>query len=134
LRYTRNGIFTVIRNAVKAEIPGANVTMTYSPTPTVFPTVFVREIGRFTPTQTAVFSNQQDISEITWEAQVFSNVKDGAKEQAYDLMEIVDSAFRSIYFIKTFESPVEQGDKTRYCLVARYRRVVGSGESMPTNS
>jgi hypothetical protein len=122
-----------VRTAVKDEVSTTNATQTYTPTPTKFPTVFVREIGRLTPPQTATLSNAQDISETTWEAQVFSNVKDGAKEQAYSLMNAVKGAFRKMYFIETFESPLEQTDKNIYCLVARFRRIIGSGEAMPNN-
>jgi len=132
--YTNNAIYTVVRNAVKAQYSGANVTQTYAPTPSQFPTVFVREIGRLTPPQTAVLSNVQDISETTWEAQVFTNLTSGAKEQAHSIIALVKSAFRSLYFVETFESPLDQTDKSIYCLVARFRRIVGSGEDMPTTN
>ena len=90
MKYTNNAIFTAIRAAVLAEVSTANCTQTYSPTPAKFPTVFAREIGRFTPAQTATVSNAQDIYETTWEVQVFSNLQSGAKEQAYRLMDAVN--------------------------------------------
>lgn len=131
-KYTNNAIYTVVRNAVKAEYSTANVTQTYTPAPSKFPTVFIREIGRLTPTSTATFSNAQDISETTWETHVFSNVSGGAKEQAYAILAIVKTALRGLYFVETFESPLEQTDKSIYCIVARFRRIIGSGEDMPT--
>ena len=131
-RYTNNAIYTVVRNAVKNDYSTANVTMTYSPTQSKFPTVFIREIGHLTPTETAALSNAQDIYETSWEAQVFSNLSSGAKEQAYAIMAVVKTALRGLYFVEYFESPLDQTDKSIYCLVARFRRVIGSGESMPT--
>ena len=133
MNYKNNAIYTQIRAAVKVAEPDANVTQTYTPTLAKFPTVFAREIGRFTPTATATLSNAQDISERTWEVQIFSNLKAGAKEQAYELMNAVKSALRSLYFVETFESPLDQQNKNIYCLVARFRRIIGSGETMPTN-
>ena len=133
MRYTNNAIFTRIRNAVKAEFANADCTETYSPTPAHLPTVFARELGHFTPQQAWTLTNAQDISECTWEVQVFSNLKTGAKEQAYKLMNGVKGALRQLYFVETFESPLEQTDKSVYCLVARFRRIIGSGEDMPTN-
>ena len=130
-RYTNNAIYTVVRNAVKAEYGSANITQTYSPTPSKFPTVFIREIGRFTPQQAATFSNAQDVYESSWEVQVFSNIASGAKEQAYAILGVVKTALRGLYFIETFESPLDQTDKSIYCLVARFKRVIGSGEDMP---
>ena len=132
MKYTNNAIYTKVYNAVKAVVGDVNVTQTYTPKPSSFPTVFVREIGRLTPPQTASFSNTQDISERTWEAQVFSNLSPGAKEQAYKLMDGVKGAMRGLYFLETFESPMDQTDKSIYCLVARFRRIIGSGEDIPS--
>lgn len=132
MRYTNNAIFTAIRAAVLAEVSTANCTQTYSTTPASFPTVFAREIGRFTPAQTATMSNAQEIYETTWEVQVFSNLQAGAKEQAYKLMDAAKSALRKMYFVETMENPIDQTETKYYTLVARFRRVIGSGEEMPT--
>ena len=131
MKYTNNAIFTAVRAAALAEVSTAKCTQTYSPTPTQFPTVFVREIGRFTPAQTATMSNAQEIYETTWEVQVFSNLQSGAKEQAYRLMDAVKSALRSLYFVETMENPIDNADAKYYTLVARFRRIIGSGEEMP---
>ena len=131
MKYTNNAIFTEIRNAVKSEYPDANCVQTYSLTPSKFPTVFAREIGHFTPQQAWTLTNAQDISERTWEVQVFSNLSTGSKEQAYEILDICKDVMRSLYFIETFEQPIDQQDKSIYCLVARFRRVIGSGEDMP---
>lgn len=133
MKYTNNAIFTAIRNAVKAEYANANCVQTYSLTPSKFPTVFAREIGHFTPQQAWTLTNAQDISERTWEVQVFSNLSNGSKEQAYDILDICKDVMRSLYFIETFEQPIDQQDKSIYCLVARFRRVIGGGEDMPTS-
>ena len=131
MKYTNNAIYTRMRAAVLAEVSAANCTQTYSPTPSKFPTVFAREIGHFTPNGTPTLSNAQDIYESTWEVQIFSNLTQGAKEQAYTLMNAVKSAFRSMYFVETFESPLDSTSNTYYTLIARFRRIIGSGEEMP---
>lgn len=133
MRYTNNAIFTAIRNAVKAEYADANCVQMYTPTPAKFPTVFAREIGHFTPQQAWTLTNAQDISERTWEVQVFSNLSTGSKEQAYEILDICKDVMRSLYFIETFEQPIDQQDKSIYCLVARFRRIIGGGEEMPTS-
>lgn len=133
MKYTNNAIFTAIRNAVKAEYADANCVQMYTPTPAKFPTVFAREIGHFTPQQAWTLTNAQDISERTWEVQVFSNLSTGSKEQAYEILDICKDVMRNLYFIETFEQPIDQQDKSIYCLVARFRRVIGGGEDMPTS-
>ena len=131
--YTNNAIYTRIRSAVLAEVATANCTQTYSDSPSKFPTVFVREVGRFTPPVAVSISNAQDIFETTWEVQIFSNLKTGAKEQAYKLLGAVKRAMRELYFVETMENPIENGATTYYVLVARFRRIIGSGENMPNN-
>ena len=130
--YTSNAIYTAIRAAVLNTISTANVTQTYSPTPSKFPTVFAREIGHFTPAQTQTLTNQQDVYETTWEVQIFSNLTSGAKEQAYKLMAAVKTALRGLYFIEVSENPIDTANEKYYTLVARFRRVIGSGEEFPT--
>ena len=132
MKYTNNAIYTLIRSAVLAFEPSANVAQAYSSTPAKFPTVFAREIGHFTPAQTATMSNAQEIYETTWEVQVISNLQAGSKEQAYSLMGVVKSAMRSLYFVETMEEPIDRTDAKYYTLVARFRRIIGSGEDMPT--
>ena len=131
--YTQNAIFTVIRTAVLNTISTANVTQTYSATPSKFPTVFAREIGHFTPAQTQTLTNQQDVYETTWEVQIFSNLTSGAKEQAYKLMTAVKNALRGLYFIEVSENPIDTANAKYYTLIARFRRIIGSGEEFPTN-
>lgn len=130
MTYNNNAIFTRIATSVHAVLASAYCTMTYSPTPSHWPTVFGREIGHFTPNGTVTMSNAQDISESTWEVQIFSNLQLGAKEQAYKLLDAVKDAFRGMYFVETFESPVDQNENKYYTLVARFRRIIGSGEQM----
>lgn len=132
MKYTNNAIYTRIRNAAVECVSTCNCTQTYTPTQAKFPTVFAREIGRLTPNGTPTLSNAQDISERSWEVQIFSNIKPGAKEQAYELMDAVKGALRELYFVEYFESPLDQQDKNIYCLVARFRRIIGSGEEMPS--
>ena len=133
MKYTNNAIFTRIRSSVLATVSTANCTQTYTPAPSKYPTVFAREIGHFTPQQTASMSNAQDIYETTWEVQIFSNLQSGAKEQAYSLMTAVKSALRELYFVETMENPLDRGNGQYYILVARFRRIIGSGEDMPEN-
>ena len=132
MRYTNNAIYTRIRAAAIECVESCNCTQTYTPVQAKFPTVFAREIGRLTPNGTPTLSNAQDISERSWEVQIFSNIKPGAKEQAYDLMDAVKAALRQLYFVEYFESPLDQQDKSIFCLVARFRRIIGSGEEMPS--
>lgn len=130
MKYNNNAIFSRIVSAVLSVNPKANCTQIYTPTPTKWPTVFVREIGKFTPTRVVTFSNIQDYDEHSWEAQILSNLQTGAKEQAYNMRDAVVTAFRSMYFIEYFESPIDHPENRHYTLICRFRREIGNGESI----
>ena len=110
------------------------MTQTYAPTPSKFPTVFIREIGHFTPPQTQTITNYQDVYETTWEVQIYSNLQTSAKEQAYDLMSIVKSALKGLYFIEVSENPIDSANNKWYTLIARFRRIIGGGNEFPIPS
>jgi hypothetical protein len=48
-------------------------------------------------------------------------------------MGVVKDAMRGLYFIETMENPVDNANNKYYTLIARFRRIIGSGEDMPTN-
>ena len=132
--FTNNAIYTVIRTAALASEPTTNVTQTYSATPSKFPTVFAREIGHYTPSQTQTMTNAQEVYESTWEVQIYSNLQTGAKEQAYKLMSVVKNALKGLYFIEVSENPLDSASEKYFILVARFRRVIGDGDEFPVPS
>lgn len=130
--YSNNAIYTRIRAAALAYDSGVFCTQTYAPVPAHFPTVFAREIGRFTPNNAASFSNTQNIHETTWEVQVHSNLQTGRKEQAYAIMDSVKATMQRLFFLEVMEQPIDSPAEGYYTLVTRFRRVIGSGETMPS--
>lgn len=130
MKITPNAIFTRVKSAVLEQFPTANCTQTYSPTPTKFPTVFARQIGQYTPMSTAVLDNTQDTASLTWEVQIFTNLQSGAKEQAYEILNVVKQSFQQMYFMLYSEVPIDT-TTNYYALAARFRRQIGGGEEMP---
>lgn len=133
MKYTRNSIYSYVKKAVELEMPNAFVTAEYTATPAKFPAVFIREISqvRTAEATTLAFTDKQH--ESSFEVQIFSAKQSGAMTEAYKLMEIVRNSFNELYFAEISETPIENAiDKTIFRLVARFRRVIGGGDTMPT--
>lgn len=132
MNYSRKGIYTVARNAIKTSFPDANVTGTYVPMPSSFPAVFIREIGHITPPNVVSLTNADDMYESTFEIQVWTK-GETKMDDAYKILEVAKTAFKKLYFVQTSEIVVDDGtNSTLFRLTANFRRVIGGGEQMPT--
>ena len=131
MRYSRNAIYTRIVNAVKAEFPNAYCTSRYVAKPSTFPACYIHEIDNSRPVQ----NTQLDFQDVQWESvfeiQVVSNKRNTAASEAYDIMAVADAAFSGLYYRRFSQTNIDRSDT--FTLIARYRRVIGGGDTMPTN-
>lgn len=131
MRYSRNAIYTRIVNAVKAEFPNAYCTSRYVAKPSTFPACYIHEIDNSRPVQ----NTQLDFQDVQWESvfeiQVVSNKHNTAASEAYDIMTLADAAFSGLYYRRFSQTNIDRSDT--FTLIARYRRVIGGGDTMPTN-
>lgn len=127
---TFNEVYTKVRTAVLAVSSAAFITSTYTPTPSKFPAVFVREVGSFTPTRYLSLANTEKVKEITLEVQVYSNKKSGAKTEVDTILDAVEAALKHQYFYLVSSAPVENTDSTVYRHAARFRRIVADADEI----
>lgn len=127
---TFNEVYSKVRAAIIAVSANAFVTSTYTPTPSKFPAVFVREVGSFTPTQYISLNNTEKVKEITLEVQVYSNKKSGAKSEADSLMSAAETALKTQYFYEISSAPVENADAAIYRIAARFRRIIADADTI----
>lgn len=130
MTYTRNYVYTQVKNAVKAAFPEANVTGRFIAVPTAFPNVYVYELD-YRPTSRAKQLKADDIQwESTFEVQISSNKASGAMSEAYAIMDVVRAAFAEMYYRQIEQIPMDA--ETKYHIVGQFRRVVGGGDTAPT--
>lgn len=131
MRYSRNAIYTRIVDAVKAEFPNAYCTSRYVAKPSTFPACYIHEIDNSRPVQ----NTQLDFQDVQWESvfeiQVVSNKHNTAASEAYGIMALADAAFSGLYYRRFSQTNIDRSDT--FTLIARYRRVIGGGDTMPTN-
>ena len=129
---TRNAVYTYVMNAIKARYPSANCTSRYVAKPAKFPSCYIREIDRNRPIQ----YTQIDFKDVQWESafeiQVVSNKANTAASEAYNIMDVARAAFSELYYREFQETTIDGVDL--FTVIARFRRVIGGGDNMPTIS
>lgn len=132
MNYTRNAVYTRVRKAIMGEFPRASCTSRFVPKPSYFPACYIHEIDYNRPRQ----YTQLDYEDIQWESvfeiQIVSNQADTASTEAYEIMEVAKAAFNGLYYREFSETTIDSGDK--FTVIGRFRRVIGGGDVMPTNT
>ena len=128
--YTRNAVYSRIRDPIIAQFPDAYVTSRKVAKPSSFPAILIHEIDRNRPIRNV----QLDFEDVQWEsvfeAQVVSAKANTAASEAYDIMELVRQAFSDLYYREFSETNIDMGDT--FTIIGRFRRVIGGGDTMPT--
>ena len=128
-RITRNAVYDYIADAIAAVHTNARCTSRYVPVPSSYPSCYIHEIEHYRPLE----NMQLDYKDVQWqssfEIQVISNKKGTAASEAYSIMETAKAAFNALYFRELSETSIE-GTET-FTVIARFRRTIGGGDSMP---
>ena len=99
--------------------------------PAKFPAILIHEIDNIRPIQNIQLDFQDVQYESVYEIQVVSNKANTAASEAYDIMAIADAVLSGLYYRRFSQTNIDRADT--FTLVGRYRRVIGGGDTMPTN-
>ena len=121
-----NEIFSAVYDVITSNHPKCSVAGEYTSSPPSFPHVSVAEIGNvvFNPSSTS--DEIENHSEVTYEVNVYSNLRNGKKTECRKIIKTVDELLLGLGFKRiVLESVPNLGDATIYRLTGRYRAVVG---------
>ena len=107
-------------------------TSRFTPKPEHFPACYMTEISRRDVVRNVTLAHDSDVQDVSWEVQIYSNKAVGALDEAFSILEDVETAFHGLAFIETMCSEMPFGDKSIYRLVARFSRVIGGNDSIQT--
>lgn len=130
-KYSENGIYTYIRGIIKESYPDMYVTSGFEPIPPQAPAVRIHEMDHYRPRRNVTLDNLDEQYQVAFQADVYSNLFNGSGEEAYDIMKVVETAFRQLYFIETSCTTVERVNNRVTRLAARFERRIGMGNEMP---
>lgn len=100
--------------------------------PESFPACYIVETGSAAQQRNYTLGFTDEQVRRDFEVQVFSNLENGALEQAESIMDDVRAAFRRLYFIENFVGRIDNIDPTVVRMVGRFHRVIGGNDQMPT--
>lgn len=131
MTYSRNAIYTYLRNAVLEYNDRVYVTARYVPKPPSFPACYIHEIDRNRPIQNIQLDYQDVQWESVYEVQIASAKPNTAASEAYDIMDVVRQAFNNLYFREFSETNIDTGDSVT--IIGRFRRTIGGGDQILPN-
>jgi len=119
-----NMVVNAVYNAVRAVYPTANITSTYQDVPSSFPCVSILEEDNYAYRKTQDNDLREHHTNVMYSVNVYSNKKNGKKEEAKDIMRIVDETLQDIKFTRTMKTPIRNIDPTIFRITARYEAVI----------
>lgn len=126
---TRNAVYDYVSKAITAVHTNAHCTSRRVPKPSAYPSCYIHEIDHYRPLE----NMQLDYQDVQWqssfEIRIISNKKGTAASEAYSILDTARSAFNEIYYRELSATPID-GTET-FTIVARFRRTIGGGDSMP---
>lgn len=131
MTYSRNAIYTRIANAIKTAFPNAYCTSRMVASPAKFPACLIHEIDNSRPLQNTQLDFEDVQYESVYEIQIVSNKANTAATEAYDIMAVAEAAFSGLYYRRFSQTNIDRSDT--FTIIARYRRVIGGGDTMPNN-
>lgn len=131
MKMTRNAIYTYVADAVNTEERPVYCSSRYEPVPEYFPALYLAETSRRDVQRYVTLKFDEDVHEVTWEAQVFSNSANDAVNETHTIMDDVYAAFREMNFMQTFCAEIPDTDPSIYRMVARFERIIGGANTIP---
>ena len=134
MTYSRKAVYSYVRNAIVASHSGAYVTARIEPVPKNFPAIHLTEMNRVRTERYATLANDDQQYDSTFQAEIFSNEQNGAVEEAYSILETVESAFKTLGYFENFCQPIDNVDPSIFRIVARFTRQIGMADVMPSTT
>lgn len=126
---TRNAVYDYVSKAIIAVHTNAHCTSRRVPKPSAYPSCYIHEIDHYRPLE----NMQLDYQDVQWqssfEIRIISNKKGTAASEAYSILDTARSAFNEIYYRELSATPIDETET--FTIVARFRRTIGGGDSMP---
>ncbi len=124
-------VFDTIYKAVIAEYPGAYIASEYVRQPEKFPHISVIEQYNATHVPAASLSNIDNAADLMYEVNIYTNIEPGKKQQAKQIMAIINEQFSIMGFIRQSPNIVPNlNDSTIYRINIRYERVLANEEEI----
>lgn len=116
-----NEVYTLVKKAIIAEYPNADISSVYVPTVATFPHISIVQTDSVENTEYMDSSNTEKLVTLNFQIDIYSNDSTKAKTECKKILNIVDNTLKRKNFRRTVLTPVpNQNDATIYRLTAQY--------------
>lgn len=117
-------IFKIVYDAVQAYDSSIYVTSEYAIAPPSFPAVYVEQIDSFTPPEYRISSHEELYAAFTFNVEVYSNKPDGKKQEAKNILTVIDDALRIAGLRRTTSNYVDLTDNRNSSVSNRNQSII----------
>ena len=120
-----NDVFTAVADKLRSELGAENIFITgeYTPTPPKFPCAFVYESDNYNAGYDSCRS--EVMTGVAYEVQVFTNKQNGKKNEAKEIMRIIDSVLTPLGLKRIMLNQIPNiADASIFRMTARYTAAV----------
>lgn len=117
-----NEVYTRIAEMLRVKFPGINTASEYVKSPPSFPHASIEQKDDYPITECEDSSNQENMVQVMFEVNVYSNKSSGKKTECKQIMNAINDLLTSMNFRRLAMTPVpNMEDATIYRITARYR-------------
>lgn len=121
-----NEIFSLCANVLRKNLDGIYVVGEAVSSPPKFPAVSIVEKSNSAYEHSADFCSYENHVKVMYEVDVYSNLTSGKKQQAKQIIKLIDKNLSELGFIRTFCQPIDNlSDISIYRMKARYEGIIG---------
>lgn len=117
-------VFNIIYTAVQAYDSSIYVTSEYAIAPPSFPAVYVEQIDSYTPPEFRISSREEPYAAFTFNVEVYSNKPDGKKQEAKNILTVIDDALRIAGLRRTMSNYVDLTDNRNSSVSNRNQSII----------
>lgn len=99
-----------------------------------YPSVVVREVGNVPVKSTNTDDCAENYTRISYEINVYTDNKSGAREKATQIFQAFDTAMQNLKFARTMTRRLPNQDRTIYRMYGRYEVIVSAPETVGNNT
>jgi len=123
-----NQVISLVTDCLFANNISATVESVLNLNPSTFPTVCVEEIENSSYSSSVDSNSNENHASIGYEINVFTNDVSGKKQNAKDILAVIDNMLLARGFYRVSKTQLSLDNGTKYRLIARYRATVGKDE------
>ena len=117
-------IFMIVYNAVTAYDNTIYVTSEASIAPPSFPAVYVEQIDSYNPPEYRISSHEELYAAFTFNVEVYSNKASGKKQEAKNILTVIDNALRIAGLRRTMSNYVDLTDNRNSSVSNRNQSII----------